>query len=157
MDFYKNHLLDNTLIIVTGDHGQEINDTRNNFWGHNSSFTKYQTEVPLMIYDKNRKGTVIEYTTNHYDVAPTILTHEYGCTNLPQDYSIGMDLFDNTPRPFSLISSYTKKAVRTGNKITVIDAYGNLEYYDNEFKPLTNGADPAAMVEALKTFSKFYN
>lgn len=153
----KNNLLENTVILLTGDHGQEINDTRNNFWGHNSNFAKYQTEVPLLVWDSSIPGTVKEYTTNHYDIAPTVLTRVYGCTNPPQDYSIGIDLFDNTPRPFSIISSYTKKAVRTGNKITVIDAYGNLEHYDDEFNPIPDGADPAAMAEAFKTFAKFYN
>lgn len=152
----KNNLLDNTFIILTGDHGQEVNDTHNNFWGHNSNFAKYQTEVPLLVWDPSRKGSVKEYTTNHYDFAPTVLTHVFGCTNPPQDYSIGMDLFDDTPRPFSIISSYTKKAVRTGDKITVIDAYGNLEHYDDEFNPIPDGAAPAAMAEAFKTFSKFY-
>lgn len=153
----KNNLLENTVILLTGDHGQEINDTRNNFWGHNSNFAKYQTEVPLLVWDSTIPATVKEYTTNHYDIAPTVLTRVYGCTNPPQDYSIGIDLFDNTPRPFSIISSYTKKAVRTGNKITVIDAYGNLEHYDDEFNPIPDGADPAAMAEAFKTFAKFYN
>ena len=153
----KNNLLENTVILLTGDHGQEVNDTRHNFWGHNSNFAKYQTEVPLLVWDSTIPATVKEYTTNHYDIAPTVLTRVYGCTNPPQDYSIGIDLFDNTPRPFSLISSYTKKAVRTGNKITVIDAYGNLEHYDDEFNPIPDGADPAAMAEAFKTFAKFYN
>ena len=148
-------VLKNTLVIITGDHGQEINDTRHNFWGHNSNFAKYQTHVPLLVWDPGNPGQVITYRTNHYDVAPTILQDVYGCTNPARDYSIGQNLFDPTPRAFSIISSYTKKAIRTGNQLTVLDQYGGIESYDEDFKP-SGGADPSVMQEALKTFSQFY-
>lgn len=153
----KHGLLQNTLVVLTGDHGQEINDTRHNFWGHNSNFAKYQTHVPLFVW---RPGQTAPHTaswrTTHYDVAPTVLKTAYGCQNPAADYSIGMDLFDPSPRPFALISSYTKKAIRTGDKLTVMDAYGNLEFYDENFVPTQTGADPVAVAEALKTFAKFY-
>ena len=37
-----------------------------------------------------------------------------------------------------------------------MDAYGNLEFYDENFVPTQTGADPVAVAEALKTFAKFY-
>jgi hypothetical protein len=40
---------DNTIVIITADHGQEFNENKLNFWGHNGNFTKYQTQVPLII------------------------------------------------------------------------------------------------------------
>lgn len=156
-DLQKRGLLKNTWVVLTGDHGQEINDTRNNFWGHNSNFAKYQTHVPLFVWSPSgAPAKTLTYRTNHYDVAPTVLTHVYRCANTPADYSIGQDLFDSTPRPFSIISSYTKKAVRTGDKLTVMDAYGNLEFYDENFTSISDGADPAQIGEAFKTFAKFY-
>lgn len=42
--------LDNTLVIITGDHGQEMNDNKLNFWGHNSNFTDAQVNVPFAIF-----------------------------------------------------------------------------------------------------------
>ncbi len=39
--------LENTLVIITCDHGQEINDNKFNFWGHNSNFTDAQVNVPF--------------------------------------------------------------------------------------------------------------
>lgn len=158
-DLKKHQLLENTFIVITGDHGQEINDTRHNFWGHNSNFAKYQTHVPLFVWDpaaKSNSAQTITYATNHYDVAPTILQQIYGCTNDPKDYSIGQNLFDSTPRPFALISSYTKKAVRTGDQLTVLDQHGGIEMYDENFTPSATGADPSAIKQALKTFSQFY-
>jgi len=156
-DLQKQGLLENTFVVITGDHGQEINDTRNNFWGHNSNFAKYQTHVPLLIWDpRTKQAQTIDYRTNHYDIVPTILQQIYGCTNAPHDYSIGQNLFDPTPRPFSLISSYTKKAIRTEDQLTILDQYGGIEMYDENFTPSQTGADPAAIKEALKTFAQFY-
>ncbi len=155
-DLHERGLLENTFIIITGDHGQEINDTHHNFWGHNSNFANYQTHVPLLVWDpSNTRAQMRDYRTNHYDIAPTVLERVYGCTNPAQDYSIGRNLWDETPRPFSLISSYTKKAIRTEDELTVLDAYGGVEMYNADFVPST-GANPTAVKEALKTFAQFY-
>ena len=69
---------------------------------------------------------------------------------------MGQNLFDASPRPFSLISSYTKKAVREGDKISVIDNYGYRENYDENYQKTETGVSPQALSAALKTFSKFY-
>ncbi len=155
-DLQTRGLLENTWVIMSGDHGQEINDTRHNFWGHNSNFAKYQTHVPLVVWKPGQtQARTLRYRTSHYDIAPTVLQDVYGCTNPAQDYSIGQNLWDSTPRPFSIISSYTKKAIRTDNQLTVLDAYGGIEKYDENFEPGA-GADPAVLKEALRTFAQFY-
>ena len=43
-------LLEKSVIVITGDHGQEFNDNRRNYWGHSSNFTRFQTGVPLLVY-----------------------------------------------------------------------------------------------------------
>ena len=40
-------LLKNSVVLITGDHGQEFNDNRRNYWGHDSNFTPLQTGVPF--------------------------------------------------------------------------------------------------------------
>ncbi|MBP5617320.1 MAG: sulfatase-like hydrolase/transferase [Elusimicrobiaceae bacterium] len=155
-DLQARGLLKNTVVIISGDHGQEINDTHHNFWGHNSNFAKYQTQVPLLVWDPAQKAAkTFSHRTTHYDIAPTLLARLYGCTNPAQDYSSGQDLFDESPRPFSLISSYTKKAIRTGNDLTVLDQYGGVEMYDENFNP-SQGADPHVIKDALSEFARFY-
>ena len=153
----KHNLLNNTLVIITGDHGQEFNDTHHNNWGHNSNFSKYQTHVPLLVWYPNgpMKGAR-SYLTTHYDIVPMILTRIFGCRNPASDYAIGQDLFDSEARPYTILSSYTKRAVRTGKNMTVLDDYGNAEFYDDELNRVPEGADPAALKNALKTFSAFY-
>ncbi|MBQ7908777.1 MAG: sulfatase-like hydrolase/transferase [Elusimicrobiaceae bacterium] len=152
----KRGLDQNTLIVLTGDHGQELNDTRQNFWGHNSNFAKYQTHVPLIIWWPNREGKVLNYRTSHYDVVPTLLRQVFGCENPIEDYGMGYDLLDATPRPWTLILSYTNKAIREGNKISVLNNYGAIENYDENYSPSPAPVSAKALSEALKEFSHFY-
>ncbi|MDX1318789.1 MAG: DUF3413 domain-containing protein, partial [Oceanospirillum sp.] len=100
-------VLDETLVIITSDHGEEFNDLRKNFWGHGSNFTEYQTKVPLLMLWPGKERQVIDYRTSHYDVAPTVMTEVLGCTNPMSDYSIGHNLFDAEPgRDWLLVHSY---------------------------------------------------
>ncbi len=146
----------NTIVILTGDHGQELNDTHNNFWGHNSNFAKWQTHVPLLIWWPGKHGKEIEYRTSHYDIVPTLMQQALACSNALGDYSVGQNLFDGSPRQFTIISNYTKKAVQEGDNISVIDNYGYLENYDEDYQKTKTGVSPQAFSAALKTFSKFY-
>ena len=150
-------LLKNTWVLISGDHGQEMNDSHQNFWGHNSNYTDYQTQVPLVVYRPGQTETHTEnYSTSHYDIAPTLLQEVFGCTNPAGDYSIGQNLFDPTPRPFFVFSSYTAKAVRVGDGIIVLQNLGGVEQYDSHYRPLTQPLDATTVKNALKTFSKFY-
>ena len=150
-------LLDNTLVIITGDHGKEINDTHHNFWGHGSNFSLYQTHVPMLVWLKeNVLGGRRIYATSHYDVAPTIMQHVFKCVTPVGNYAIGKDLFDTTMRPYTLLFGQGKKAVRSGNKLSVIDAYGNIGFYDDYLTPLDSGADPDKVRQALETQTQFY-
>src|SRR5579885_1054152 len=41
-------LLATTVVVVTGDHGEEFNE--HGYWGHNGAFTPEQLRVPLVLY-----------------------------------------------------------------------------------------------------------
>ena len=47
--------MSNTLFILTGDHSNELNDNKLNFWGHNGNFTDAQIKVPFVIIDPTLK------------------------------------------------------------------------------------------------------
>ncbi len=147
----------NTIIIVTGDHGQEINDTRHNFWGHNSNFAKYQTHVPLLIWWPSKEGGEKNYRTSHYDIVPALMRHALQCVNPASDYSSGMDLFDPTERSWTLIMSYTNKAIREKQIISVLNNYGGMTNYDEDFNPSKTSVSAKALGESLREFSHFYD
>ncbi len=146
----------NTIVLLTGDHGQEINDTRHNFWGHNSNFAKYQTRVPLVLWWPGKEGGEKDYRTSHYDIIPALLKNALACNNPISDYSSGYDLFDPIPRPWTIISSYTNKAVQENNKISVLNNYGGMITYDENFITQDTPVSAKALNESLKEFGHFY-
>ncbi len=102
-DLQQKGLLENTIVIITGDHSQEYNENKKNFWGHNSNYTKYQLQVPFLLYDKNRKPETFHHWTAHYDVVPTLMCDYFNCTTPEKNYSSGKNLFDTTERTWLLV------------------------------------------------------
>ena len=65
------NLMDNTIIIITSDHGAEFYE--HGYWGHNSAFTKEQILAPFILYIPGEKPQTIDAITSHMDIAPTLL------------------------------------------------------------------------------------
>jgi membrane-anchored protein YejM (alkaline phosphatase superfamily) len=62
---------DNTILIVTSDHGEEFFEE--NSFGHNSNLNEYQMRVPLLMHIPGKGNTDIEKLTSHMDVMQTVL------------------------------------------------------------------------------------
>ena len=56
-------LLHNTVVMITGDHGQEFNENHNNYWGHASNYSYWQTAVPMVYYYPSCKPARQNYRT----------------------------------------------------------------------------------------------
>jgi membrane-anchored protein YejM (alkaline phosphatase superfamily) len=111
----KNGDLDNTLIIITGDHGEEFMERGR--WGHNSAFTDWQVRTPMIVWMPNSTPKVINQRTSHMDVPITILSH-LGVQNPTQDYSLGIDLATPIDNRNVVVASWTD--------IGLINDYGKL-------------------------------
>lgn len=95
--------LDNTLIVITGDHGEEFME--HGRWGHNSEFHDEQIHVPLVIAGPGIEPAVINTPTSHLDVAPTLLGR-LGIINASHDYAVGVPLNQATPGRYRLAASW---------------------------------------------------
>ncbi|MDP2514042.1 sulfatase-like hydrolase/transferase [Photobacterium damselae subsp. piscicida] len=40
--------LQNTIIVITSDHGQEFNDNKQNYWGHSATTVMYKSMCHCM-------------------------------------------------------------------------------------------------------------
>jgi membrane-anchored protein YejM (alkaline phosphatase superfamily) len=87
----KNGFLQNTIILITADHGEEFYES--GFFGHTSAFTKEQTNVAFLLYLPDAPHQEITRLTSHLDVVPTTLSL-LGFTSPPSIYSQGISLFD---------------------------------------------------------------
>jgi membrane-anchored protein YejM (alkaline phosphatase superfamily) len=99
------NLLDSTIIIITGDHGEEFME--HGRWGHNSNFTEEQTRTPLVLWVPRTKPQVITSMTSHLDIAPTLMKL-LGITNPADDYCLGLDLLGDKKRNYTIISDWDR-------------------------------------------------
>lgn len=134
----KQHLLDNTVVIITSDHGEEFDDNHIGNFGHASNFTHYQTQTPLLIHWPEKTTATFKYTTSHYDIAPTLLTNVLGCKNPARDYSIGHALLDKHQSNHLLIHSYTSFGIVEPERITTIFPTGNYQITDLNGRSIPN-------------------
>ena len=98
-------LLENSVIIICGDHGQEFNDNHKNFWGHNGNFSDFQIGTNLLWYSPDCQAKTISYRTSHYDLCPTLLKTYLGLRNECSDFGSGKTLSDSTSRDWLLVGS----------------------------------------------------
>lgn len=71
--------LKDTIVIVTGDHGQEFNEYEINYWGHGSNFGEYQLRAPMVVHWPGKQARRIDYRTENFDIAPNLMEGALGC------------------------------------------------------------------------------
>ncbi|MCP4323535.1 MAG: DUF3413 domain-containing protein [Alteromonadales bacterium] len=153
--------LDNTVVIITGDHGQEMNDNRLNFWGHNSNFTDAQVNVPFIIIAPNVNSDAVDWSANeltsHQDVVPTLMKNYLGVTNEIKDYSVGEDLLGKyIERNWIISSSYSGYAIIEKNSILEVGATGQYQLLDNKNRQMKDAElNYQHLQEALEQISRF--
>ena len=149
-------LADNTVVVISADHGEEFNDNGDNYWGHNSNFTKYQTQVPLVVHWPGMSGgRTIKERSASYDVSATILPRVFGVTNPLSDFTIGQDLFSLKPRKYILAGSYLENAVIEDDRIVLIDKVGMLQFKNPDYTDSSNTVRSPHLLEALGVFSEY--
>ncbi|MDQ7074022.1 MAG: DUF3413 domain-containing protein [Gammaproteobacteria bacterium] len=156
-DLKQRGLLENTVVVITSDHGEEFNDNGAGYWGHGSNFTSAQTQVPLLIHWPKRQGREVEYRTSHLDLVPTLMQELLHCDNPIRDYSSGHSLFDNRPRPWMVIGSYFNYGIVEPDRVTVTYPTGHYEIVDLHNRTIKNAVQrPQVVMPALQEMSRFY-
>ena len=149
--------LDNTIVIITGDHGQEFNENRKGYWGHNSNYSRYQTHVPLVIHWPNQAVIHSEQLTSHLDLVPTLMTHLFKVDNQPADYSSGKSLFEMNERDSILIGRDGYYAVQDRHYIYELDRLGNFSIFNQDYVSQDNAPlNTGAIQNAINEMSRFY-
>ncbi|OTG83240.1 choline-sulfatase [Acinetobacter sp. ANC 4558] len=154
--------LENTVIIITGDHGQEVNDNKDNYWGHNSNYTDPQVKVPFVIIGpKVKESQIMQWDSNaytsHQDVIPTLMKNYLGVNNDVHDYSVGEDLFGPPiARDWILASNYSSYAIISPESILEVGVVGQYSILDKHNRPI-KGQQPNAknLQAALEQISRF--
>lgn len=94
-------LLDSTIVVITGDHGEEFMEKGH--WGHNAGFHEEQIHTPMVLHIPGKAPAVIKGLTSHMDVIPTLMPL-LGVTNPVSDYAQGHSILDSQ-RPSYVVAS----------------------------------------------------
>lgn len=112
IDYLEQHkLLDSTILIITGDHGEEFMEKGH--WGHNNDFTEEQTRPAMVMWVPGGGHKELTRITSHLDIPPTVMKR-LGVTNPERDYSLGYDLLGDAARDFTVICDW--------NHVTYVDS-----------------------------------
>lgn len=141
IDYLKREkLLDNTIVIMTGDHGEEFMEKGR--WGHNSAFDEEQIHTPFVLWVPGQAPAQIDHMTSHLDVAATLMPL-LGVKNPPSDYSLGTSMIDGEPRQFTVVASWEDLGYRDDQfKASFPFEGGNMigaTVKDGNDKPLPDG------------------
>ena len=159
----KQGLLDNTIIVVTGDHGEEFME--NGFWGHNSSFVEQQIHTPMVMWIPGRKAQTIDRVTSHMDIGTTML-QILGAPDDTSSYSLGRNLFDESPRPYIISSDWHSINIITSDlkyripyNIRGIEQWAPTRVDDKPYSGTEATAalarNQASILDAIRNSSKF--
>lgn len=134
-------LLDSTIILFTGDHGEEFMEKGHWGHGHGSTFPEEQLRVPLVLWLPGQAPQVVAHRTSHLQIAPTLLGY-LGVTAPPRSYSSAEPL--NVEMPYHVVGEYNHMGiVDAHNKITFPytgSTYFRYGSFDADDRPLTREA-----------------
>lgn len=127
-------LLDRTIVVITGDHGQEFYE--HGFFGHGSAFTPEQTHVPLIMHVPGLPFREHDQLTQHQDLPATMLAL-LGVDDPPEHYSLGRNMLRGPGRPYAVVCGFRECALQDSEGWVVFGVEGktslSLEARDRDY------------------------
>jgi uncharacterized protein len=150
-----------TLVIVTGDHGEEFYE--HGFFGHTSNFTAVQTHVTFVLGGPGVEPGDEERPTSHIDVVPTLLEALGADPSQRASYSTGFNLLSPPSERLRVIASWQELGLWAREGILWVPLEGHkgfIEGYDYDWKPLPDDgplrrSQAAALVKLAEECRRF--
>ncbi len=149
------NLLKESVILITGDHSQEFNENKKNYWGHGSNYSDAQIHVPFIYYDDSRAPRTYTHTTTHYDIVPTLMNQYLGIANPPEEYSMGYLLSDSLPPAYHLTGTEENYAIITPHAIYEKKHSGKVVITDSMLNPIKHNLSPQLLKEIIEYKNRF--
>lgn len=150
-------LSNNTVVIITADHGVELGDQQGSIWGAGQRYAPAQLQVPLVLAWPGETANRIDYPTRHQDLVPTLLARLLGVTSDPQDYSLGTDLLQAERADWSLLGNSHHYVVYDPHTITEFNRQGDFTIRDRARYLAHEDAKPnmAMLVRVMNQLRRF--
>ena len=131
-------LLENTIILVTGDHGEEFFE--NGFWGHHSNFSQEQVAVPFVLRGPGISPGTENRPTSHIDLPRTLMELLGVSPEMAPRYTLGENLLKLPADRQVVSSSWSSLAMQISETDTmVLSAYSDdipIRAYGRGWQPL---------------------
>lgn len=122
-------LAEDTIVVVTGDHGEEFWGT--GLFGHTSSFSPAQVSVPMILKGPGVSPGVETTPTSHLDLPATLLELLGADPAIRSKWSLGDTLLkSHSVNRQRVVSGWDKVALWTGEGILVVPLQGNFTSFD---------------------------
>ncbi|MDP2575394.1 DUF3413 domain-containing protein [Vibrio penaeicida] len=153
----KLELTDNTVVIVTSNHGTEFNETKSSSWGSSTNYSRFQLQVPMIIQWPGKEAVEFTHKTSHLDLSPTLMHQILGVSSNPTDYSSGRSLFDTDERSWIIAGNRREVAMIADGETTVVDRFGNYKVYDSEYnRKRDDNPKLSILMQGLTEQKRFY-
>ncbi|MCQ9122369.1 hypothetical protein BKG95_07215 [Rodentibacter pneumotropicus] len=149
--------VENTMIIVTAEHGLTFNTLsekeRENYFG------REQIQVPLFVYWKGLPVGIEKGLTNHTDLLPALMKNVFKVRNPSKDYSQGHNLFERNGDDWVLVSNYRWNVlVQPDGTQYHIDRKGNYKKFDRTYQEQSSERPPLGLfLEMFKRENSFFD
>lgn len=149
--------VENTMIIVTAEHGLTFNTLnekeRENYFGRD------QIQVPLFVYWKGLPVGIEKGLTNHTDLLPALMKNVFNVQNPSKDYSQGHNLFERNGDDWVLVSNYRWNVlVQPDGTQYHIDRKGNYKKFDRTYQEQSSERPPLGLfLEMFKRENSFFD
>lgn len=149
-DLARRGLMEDTVVIITSDHGEEFGESSVKLERHGTGYTRHQLVVPMvMAWPGREKGVSFQHRTSHYDIVPTLMQELFSCSNPAVDYSVGNNLFEQQEWDWMVAGSYYNYALLESDQVTVTFPSGLYEVRDWDYRLLEKPVFRGGVLEAV--------
>jgi membrane-anchored protein YejM (alkaline phosphatase superfamily) len=150
-------LTEDTIIIVTSDHGREFDDNGLGYIGDGTAFNDAQLMAPMYIAWPGKAPSEHRHRTSHHDLPATLLQDVFACENPAHEYSIGDNLFSGNSWEWTMAGSYRAHAIVEAERVTISHRGGFVEVRDGNYRPISGSNLNATVIrDAMEAQSRFY-
>jgi membrane-anchored protein YejM (alkaline phosphatase superfamily) len=143
--------LDDTVVLVTGDHGEEFQE--NGYWGHTSNFSPEQLDVPFLLRGPGVEPGREARPTSHTDVSGSLLELLGADPARRGDYTLGESLFDPPNERDRVVAGWSHIGLLTKSgvfQVPLVESGDELEVYGPGWRMLPDVEERClAEIEAL--------
>ncbi|OOF89478.1 hypothetical protein BKG94_02495 [Rodentibacter ratti] len=152
-----NVTVENTMIIVTAQHGLTFNTL--NEKDQVNYFGRDQIQVPLFVFWKSLPAGVERGLTSHTDLLPALMKNVFNVQNPAKDYSQGHNLFERNGDDWVLVSNYRWNVlIQPDGTQYHIDRKGNYKKFDRTYQEQSSERPPLGLfLEIFKRENSFFD